>query len=176
MTAPGMTPRSRAVRPSARKSTAPMKRNLLLDAAILLALALLGAVAYKVAPLLKPETDVEVPAACDPGRQTCTVALPDRGKLVLDITPRPIPSLQPLRIEARVSGVEAKGVDFDLAGVDMKMGYNRLQLQPQGDGTFLGQSNLPVCITGKMKWLATVIVDTGERKIAVPFRFESGRE
>lgn len=154
-----------------------MKRNLLLDAAILLALALLGAVAYKMAPLLKPQADNGLPvSACDPGRETCTVELPGVGSMVLDITPRPIPSLKPLRIEVRVSGPEPKGVDFDLAGVDMKMGYNRLQLQPQGDGRFLGLSNLPVCVTGKMKWVATAIVDTGERKIAVPFHFESGNQ
>jgi hypothetical protein len=54
------------------------------------------------------------------------------------------------------------------------MGYNRPLLAAAKEaGTFAGQGNLPVCITGTMIWQATVLVSSGGKNIAVPFRFES---
>jgi hypothetical protein len=34
---------------------------------------------------------------------------------------------------------------------------------------------LPVCVSGTMAWVATVIVETSGQRIAVPYRFETGR-
>jgi hypothetical protein len=38
-----------------------MTKNLLLDATILLGLAVLGVIGYKLAPLLSPKADIELP-------------------------------------------------------------------------------------------------------------------
>jgi hypothetical protein len=43
-----------------------MTKNLLLDIAILLGLAVLGVIGYKLAPLLSPKTDIALPlSSCD---------------------------------------------------------------------------------------------------------------
>ena len=149
-----------------------MTRPLLLDALILLILAILGVVGYKLAPLLNPKTDLTLPlAACDLGRQACLVDLPDGGKVEFAIEPRPIPALKPLRLQANVTGLEARKVEVDFAGVDMKMGYNRPALTATGNGRYSGQATLPVCITGTMEWDATLLIETAKAVIAVPFRF-----
>ena len=96
------------------------------------------------------------------------------GKVEVAIDPRPIPALEPLRLLALASGARIEKIEIDFAGVDMKMGYNRPQLENLGDGRFAGQGNLPVCISGSMPWEATVLVDTGRGIIAAPFRFEAG--
>lgn len=153
-----------------------MTKNLLLDAAILLCLAILGIIGYQMAPLLSPKADLALPlSTCRLDRQVCTATLPDGGQLEFSIEPRPIPALKPLQLQVTVTGSEVLGVEVDLAGTEMKMGYNRPQLARQaGNGSrFLALASLPVCITGRMEWDATVLVNTGNALIAVPFRFES---
>ncbi|WP_313954179.1 hypothetical protein [Accumulibacter sp.] len=155
-----------------------MTKNLLLDAAILLGLAALGVVVYKLAPLLNPRADIALPlSSCDLGQQTCMATLPDGGQLEFSIEPRPIPALKPLQLQATFTGSDVRKVEVDFAGSEMKMGYNRplLKRQAGANSRFSGQASLPVCITGTMEWDATVIVDTGKASVAVPFRFVTGR-
>lgn len=153
-----------------------MTKKLLLDAAILLVLAILGVVGYKLAPLFNPKTDVTLPmSTCDLGKQACVATLPDGGQLEFSIEPRPIPALKPLKLLATLKGSAARKIEVDFAGTDMKMGYNRPQLEGK-NGSFSGQANLPVCITGKMEWDATVLVETGKALVAIPFRFEAASE
>lgn len=153
-----------------------MTKKMLLDVAILLALAALGIAGYKLAPLLNQKTDVILPmSVCNLARQTCLAALPDGGQLEFSIEPRPIPSLKPLKLQATLKGSEARKIEVDFAGTDMKMGYNRPLLE-SSNGRFSGQAHLPVCVTGKMEWDATVLVETNKAVIAIPFRFESVSE
>lgn len=151
----------------------PANRRLILDVAILLALAALGFAGYHLAPLLSPRTDVALPvSSCDLGKTSCTIALPAGGQVEVAIDPHPIPALKPLKLLAIARGADVRRIEIDFAGVDMKMGFNRPQLENMGEGRFVGQANLPVCITGKMPWEATVLIETGNSVIAAPFRFE----
>lgn len=152
----------------------PAGRKLLVDILILLALIVLGATGYKLAPLLTPQTDVSLPmSTCDLGQTPCTIALPGGGQVEVAISPHPIPSLKPLKFLAIASGAEVRKIEMDFTGVDMKMGYNRPLLENLGDGRFSGQASLPVCITGKMPWEVTVLIESGRTVIAAPFRFEA---
>ncbi|MBI2308144.1 MAG: hypothetical protein HYU78_12660 [Rhodocyclales bacterium] len=153
----------------------PAPRNkLLIDVLVLAALAALGIAGYRLAPLLTPKSDIALPlSTCDLGKSPCAIALPGGGRVEVAIDPRPIPALKPLKLLAVASGGEVRKVEIDFAGVDMKMGFNRPRLEPMGDGRFTGQANLPVCLTGKMLWEATVIVETAGALVAAPFRFES---
>jgi len=162
-----------------------MSKKLLLDLAILLALAILGVLGYKLAPLFNPKTDVALPlSGCNLSQQVCAATLPDGGQLEFSIEPRPIPSLKSLKLQVVIRGSDARKVEVDFAGTDMKMGYNRpvLENEPRGIGQsnstvrFVGQAVLPVCITGTMAYDATVLVETGKEWIALPFRFSVGSE
>jgi len=153
-----------------------MTKNLLLDAAILLGLAILGVIGYKAAPLLSPKADIALAlSSCDLNQRSCAAALPDGGQLEFSIEPRPVPSLKPLQLRATVTGSEVRRVEVDFAGSEMKMGYNRPQLasEPGDKQRFSGQASLPVCITGSMQWDVTVLVDTGKALVAVPFRLQT---
>ena len=55
------------------------------------------------------------------------------------------------------------------------MGLNRPELVARGDGLFSGEATLPVCITGAMDWQATVLIENGSERIAIPYRFSSGK-
>ncbi len=143
------------------------------DILILAAVVALGGAGYWLAPLLVPKTDVTLPlSACNLNAGPCTIALPGGGTVDVAIDPRPIPALKPLRVLAVASGARIDRIEVDFAGVDMKMGYNRPQLENLGEGRFAGQGNLPVCISGRMPWEATVLIETGRTVIAAPFRFD----
>jgi len=154
----------------------PINQSLLVDSAMILALILIGVVGYKVSPLLMPKADVTAnpDAGCDLQKMGCTVSLPAGGKVGFALTPRPIPVLAPLEMRVDLEGVSADKVAVDFAGVSMNMGFNRPALAALGAGHFTGQATLPVCVTGRMTWQATLLIETGRTRIAVPFRFDAG--
>ena len=140
--------------------------------AALLATAIAG---HYFSPLLLPKADVTgvVEPGCDLQKQACMATLPLGQSLVFSVTPRPIPILQPLRVEATVTGVEPTKVEVDFAGESMNMGYNRSELAATSPGRYASTISLPVCVSGGMTWLATVIVTTERQRITVPFRFDT---
>ncbi len=91
----------------------------------------------------------------------------------MNIAPHPIPLVKPLQVTVTLSGIDGDRVEVDFDGSEMKMGYNRPVLENSG-GRFVGQTTLPVCITGAMKWTATVLVTAENRRIAAPFHFDVG--
>lgn len=154
-----------------------MSKKLLTDLIILLAIGILGVAGYKLAPLLTPKSDLTLPRPdCDLNLAACSVTLPDGSALSIDILPRPIPPLKPLQLEVRADPDRVRSVEVDFAGVDMKMGFNRPRLQASTPGRFVGQATLPVCITGKMGWDVTVMIETAQHLIALPLRFEMEHE
>lgn len=151
-----------------QKST---RTNLLLA----LALGLLLSLGLGLGPQLLPKRDITLPLSdCDLNQERCTVALPDGNSLSIDISPRPIPPLKPLDIQVRLQGVAAKGVQLEFTGVKMDMGFNRSTLKAIAPDHFVGQGNLPVCMTGRMRWQATIFVETARGTLAIPFQFDSG--
>lgn len=155
-----------------------VRKKLLTDLIGVLLIALVVVVGYKLSPLLLPQADLTVQPdpACDLQRGDCAVDLPAGGKMLLSLGGKPVPLVRPFALEVRTSGIEPARIDVDFEGVEMKMGLNRPQLAAQGGGRFVGETSLPVCITGGMEWQATVLLEIGRQRIAVPFLFSTGKE
>ena len=154
----------------------PLNKKILIDVIGLLLIALVVVVGYKLSPLLLPKADVTVQPdpACDLHRQDCAVSLPGGGRVTLAMGTRPIPLVRAFTVTVSVQGATPSRVEVDFAGIDMNMGFNRPELKTDGTGRFVGEATLPVCITGRMNWQATVLVESGRERIAIPFRFTSG--
>lgn len=122
-----------------------------------------------------PHADVPLPLVegCRLDRQACSAALPGGGRVEMALAPRPVPTSGPMRVVVTVEGAQADTVEVSFQGVDMNMGLHRLQLTG-ANGRHVGETTLPVCVTGRMVWQATVLLAIGRRNITVPFRFESG--
>lgn len=122
-----------------------------------------------------PRADVSLPLVegCRLDRQACSAALPGGGRVGMALEPRPVPTSSPMRVIVTVEGVQAERVTVDFEGVDMNMGLHRLPLAA-ADGRHVGETTLPVCVTGRMVWQATVLLEVGRKNVTVPFRFESG--
>ena len=153
-----------------------MNKKILIDAIGFLLIALVVVVGYKLSPLLLPKADVSVfpDVHCDLHHQACGVDLPGGGRVELSFGTRPIPMVKAFRVEVKVSGVEAKLVEVDFAGIDMNMGLNRPHLAARGAGSYPAEVTLPVCMTGSMDWQATVLIETGGERVAIPYRFSTG--
>ena len=149
----------------------------LLATALLLALLLAGAIAQKLLPTLDQTVAVTLPLdkICDLQRGACTSSLPGGGSVTFAIEPRPIPVLRPIKLIVTMQGVKAAKAEVDFTGVDMKMGYNRPLLQAAGAGRFEGETTLPICSVNSMTWRASVLVETGGKRVAVPFEFVTSR-
>ncbi len=155
-----------------------VSRKVLIDIIALLAIVLIAVIGYRLSPLLLPKADVS--AVTEPGcnlhQHACTAKLLGGGRIELSLMPRPIPLIQPVKIEVKTTGIDEKEVRkvvVDFAGVSMNMGFNRPELVTAGSGVFRGETTLPVCITGNMAWQATVLIETGHERIAAAFRFNS---
>lgn len=154
-----------------------LNQSKLVNLAMIATLIAIAVVGHRYSPLLLPKADVtgQAEAGCNLQQQACAATLPDGGRVQLSITPRPIPYLQALTVEVSTSGIEARKVEVDFAGASMNMGYNRSPLAAAGSGRHAGEASLPVCVSGGMTWVATVLIETDRQRIAVPYRFDVGR-
>lgn len=155
-----------------------LSRSLLVDLAIVLVMALVAVAGYRYSPLILPKADLTVApeAGCDLNRAACAALLPDGGRVELAITPRPVPVVKPMRVAVRYSGLAVHQAEIDFAGATMNMGYNRLPLSAEGADGFGGEATIPVCVTGRMVWVATLLLETDRQRISIPFTFEAPLE
>lgn len=140
-------------------------------------LALIAVVIYKFQPLLNPELAAVAPVDpnCDLRAGPCVGKFSDGTEISFSIEPKTIPLVKPLRLKATVRGVSANNAEVDFIGLNMDMGFNRSKLKASGDGSFIGNGVLPVCVLTRMKWEARVMVQTDQGTIAAPFRFDTVR-
>ncbi|MBZ0096470.1 MAG: hypothetical protein K8H75_13995 [Sulfuricella sp.] len=112
---------------------------------------------------------------CSLSRETCSVRLPDGGTLKFSIGPHPVPLLQTLTLEIRISDSDAHPVEVGFTGVNVPMAFNRTYPTPATDGAYTAQTTLPLCASGHMVWQASVLLEKGDDRLLVPFRFETER-
>lgn len=109
---------------------------------------------------------------CDLNHGPCVVTLDGGRRVDFSITPRPIPVMRTLRLRLATQGFAAPlGAQVDFAGVDMDMGFNRVDLKPAADGTLGGEASLPVCVTGTMDWQAELLLRSPDSVAPARLRF-----
>lgn len=145
----------------------------LVDLLAVLLLLMVGIVGYKLSPAYRGPAELLLPydASCRLHRGLCSVALP-AGSIEVEISPRPVPVLQPLTVDIRTVGFEPQRIDVDFAGVGMAMGLNRPQAGQVTHGRYRAHATLPVCVSGGMEWEMRLLIDMPEHgQVVVPFRF-----
>ncbi|TXT30032.1 MAG: hypothetical protein FD131_2042 [Rhodocyclaceae bacterium] len=153
-----------------------MNKKILIDIIGLELIALVVIIGYKLSPMLLPKADITVQPdpVCNLQREACTVKLPAGGNVTLTMGTRPIPLVKPFEVQVAASGFSPARVEVDFSGIEMNMGYNRPELAARGTGSYAAEVTLPVCITGSMDWQATVLIETGSERVAIPYRFSTG--
>lgn len=153
-----------------------MNKKILIDLIGLELIALVVVAGYKLSPMLLPKADVTVlpDPVCNLQVATCGVTLPSGGTVQLSMGTRPVPLVKPFEVQVTTGGFSPSRVEVDFAGIDMNMGLNRPQLVSRGEGRYVAEVTLPVCITGHMDWQATVVLESGSERIAIPYKFSTG--
>lgn len=126
-----------------------------------------------LAPGSEAEKVIELPhnPNCNLRKGPCVSELPGGGRVSFAIAPRHIPPLEPLQLAVDLEGIAARKVEVDFSGTDMFMGFNRVSLQEGPAGRFVGEGTLSVCVRRAMEWQASVLIETDEGVLSVPFRF-----
>ncbi|WP_417581477.1 hypothetical protein [Nitrincola sp.] len=114
------------------------------------------------------------PLPCDLHQGGC-IASAGKQVLQLNLSPKPLVSMQSLSIEVRLQHFDARQVMLDLQGVEMYMGLNQTALQqdPERPDVWRGTTELAVCTTGEMTWRAIVYIDTADTLYSTHFDFEA---
>jgi hypothetical protein len=97
-------------------------------------------------------------ASCNLGDAACRHATPDGGMLLLDISPRPVPLMQAVGVSVRATDTSLVPAYVEITGLNMEMGVNRVPLRRDADGTWVGETIIPVCSQRHMQWQAALFL------------------
>lgn len=121
-------------------------------APLLLALAL---VAIAVAGYWAQRPAAAVAIACNDPVTGCAFVhrgMPAQVRFAM----RPLP-LERFTLRVEAADVARVSAEFQMVGMDM--GFNRYDLHRDGDGGFVAQATLPVCVTGGRAWTLFLELD-----------------
>ncbi len=115
--------------------------------------------------------------ACTPVDSPCSAR--DQQRTVTLHFPNKVKYLQPFQMQVSVQGltpqeIEKIIVDFKMIGMDM--GLNRFTLSPgaakDNSATYQGEAILPVCVSGRVDWVANIEVMTTNKIYQADFTFK----
>lgn len=118
-------------------------------------------------------TQWPVDSSCNLHQQSCSTVNGD-AEVSLKISPHPIPIARPLGIEVETKNLQIKKMELDISGINMYMGYNRVELQSTNPNRFVGTSMLAFCTNQKMLWQITLMIHLADgSQIQIPYELET---
>ena len=114
---------------------------------------------------------------CNPNKSVCAATNQDSS--VTLYFPGQVHYLKPFRMQVTTKGfsntvIESVHVEYTMVGMDM--GLNRFSLLPvtdaKGQQRYEGEGILPVCVSGRVDWLANVNIVTAEKVYEAAFKLE----
>ena len=114
---------------------------------------------------------------CNPAKSVCTAAKQDFS--VRLFFPEQVHYLKPFRMWVTTKGISNSSIEtiyIDYTMVGMDMGLNRFNLKSvtdaEGQQRYEGEGILPVCVSGRVDWLASVNVVTADKVYEAVFKLE----
>lgn len=114
---------------------------------------------------------------CNPAKSVCRAAKQDSS--VTLYFPEQVHYLKPFRMQVTTKGISNSSVEtiyIDYTMVGMDMGLNRFNLKSvtdaKGQQRYEGEGILPVCVSGRVDWLANVNVVTVDKVYEAVFKLE----
>lgn len=114
---------------------------------------------------------------CNPVKFTCKAG--NTQQAVTLHFPENVAYLKPFKMRVTIQGfgqevIEKVNVDFKMVGMDM--GLNRFTLSPvldeKGNVYYEGEGILPVCVSGRVDWLANTHIMTTDKHYDAIFEFK----
>ena len=109
---------------------------------------------------------------CDFNRETCH-ATTRWGAIRLELSPQPLPVLQPITLALSFEVANGATVNAQLEGREMDMGPNMAAMKRLDSHHLSGQLVIPVCLTGTMKWRLSLHIREGAAEQSLAFEFDA---
>ncbi len=121
-----------------------------------LAIAIIGILC---APSGASATDTAV-ADCNAIHRRPCVSIAGERKVTLDITPKPVRHMSPLRFSVTIEPATGLPDVFllDLSMPGMAMGRNQVRMTRTGTDTWQGEGVIVRCMSGRTLWRATILL------------------
>lgn len=136
--------------PEGHKRLAAYPMRVLPPLLLVIALAAIAVAGY----WFNRPADAEAIACADP---LAGCSFSHRGttvKVHFSAYPKP---LEPFEFSVKAPGATRVHAEFQMNG--MEMGFNRYDLHPAGNGTFVSSVTLPVCVSGRRDWTLYLEID-----------------
>ncbi|ACZ11406.1 hypothetical protein [Sulfurospirillum deleyianum] len=117
---------------------------------------------------------VHADPTCDLHVKRCEVLLKDGTPLTLDIEPKSIPLMQPLRFRV-TSTIDLPAIELKIFATNMNMGFHAFSLQKKAEGVYEGEGVLPTCVVGNMIWQSNVILNQPHQSQGAIFTFQTDK-
>jgi hypothetical protein len=130
-----------------------MRRNSLKKIFIFLSILILILLAlfYKSESAIVETRHLDV-SHCLIMQDSCEIELGDSGKLILDISPKGMPTTKPAFIKVSLKGLDANLIKVGFSSVDLDYKTPVLTLNKINDQSFNGRVFLSLCTIEKTKW------------------------
>lgn len=93
---------------------------------------------------------------CDLRVSSCSVDVPELGKIEFEIEPKHIPLMETLTFSVKAD-IKADKLKLHIYATNMNMGYHRFTLKRVSENRFEAKGILPTCTVGGMIWNAKVV-------------------
>jgi hypothetical protein len=112
---------------------------------------------------------------CDLSSGGCQASLNNKT-VSLNITPKPIPIMQPIQVDIDTTDFESLSeVGINVEGVNMFMGYQVASLSPTSAHHWQGSFILPICTQTQMQWKATLTLRSSQGIFQAEYPFNTSR-
>lgn len=110
---------------------------------------------------------------CDLHHGPCSITLEDGVNFNLEVFPKDIPLMKPMKFKITSQNYEADTVLLEVYAKNMNMGTQKIKLKKIKDNEYESNVILPTCIRGNMKWNADIILDKLSHRVGAKFKFQT---
>ena len=119
-----------------------------------------------------PSFTAQMGPDCNLRMTACTADFGDGKIISLDMEPKTLPPMEPVRISVETSGMDPDHLTVAFTGVDMNMGLIKADMLDVGDGDFAGDAIIPICVSRQMTWQALVKAQGDDGLFGASFTFD----
>ena len=110
---------------------------------------------------------------CDLHEKSCKITIQDGTRFELEIYPKTIPLMKPLKFVIKSSDPDIKDLHLNIYATNMFMGDFNLPLKNKGNGMYEALGTLPTCPVGDMEWNADIRIEKLNETIGARFQFKT---
>lgn len=111
---------------------------------------------------------------CDLHQTSCEVILQDGTSLVLDIMPKKIIPLKPLKFAVKSNNANLNNIFLIIHSSDVSVGRYTVPLENLGNGKYQSIVTFPSCTVGYLEWNTDIKIEKTFKNLGARFKLKTG--